>query len=57
MGSISSLALLVTLLLMQPRIQLAFWAARAHWLAHVQFAIHQYPQVFFGRAALNAFIT
>ena len=29
-GRITSLALLAMLLLMQPRIQLAFWAARAH---------------------------
>jgi len=50
---IPSLALLAMLLLMQPRIQLAFWATL---VAHVKFFIHQYPQVLLGRAALNPFI-
>ena len=27
------------------------------WLAHVLLAIHKYPHVFFGRAALNPFIS
>jgi len=31
MGIVSSLALMATSLLMQPRIQLTFWAASAHW--------------------------
>ena len=50
-GRITSLDLLATLLLMQPRIRLAFWDARAHcWL------IHQYAQVLLCRAALCPFI-
>jgi len=46
---IPSLDLLATLLLMQPRIWLAF--------AHIQFFIHQYHQVLLHRAPLNPFIT
>ena len=51
---IPSLALLAMLLLMQPRIQLAFWATL---VAHVKFFIHQYPRVLLSRVALNPFIT
>jgi len=53
---ILSLTLLSTLLLMQPRMRLAFWAASAHLVAHVQLFVHQYLQVLLGRAALNPFI-
>ena len=49
---ITSLALLASLLLVQPRIQLA---VRAHcWL--VSSCHHQHPQVLFGRAVLYPFI-
>ena len=41
-GRFSSLTLLATLLLMQPRIQLAFWAVRAHCWLIVQLAVRQY---------------
>ena len=51
-GRITSLALLATLLLVQPRIQLA---VRAHcWL--VSSCHHQHPQILFGRAVLYPFI-
>jgi len=43
------------LLLMQPRICLAFWI-EWHILVHIHLPIHQYPQVFFGWAVLNSFI-
>ena len=33
-----------------------FLGCKGTLLAHVQLPIHQYPQVFFGRAALNPFI-
>ena len=50
-GQIPSLTLLATLLWMQPRIQLAFWAARAPcWLTSSTL------RCFFSRAALNPFI-
>jgi len=42
------------LLLMQPRIWLAFSAASAS--CHVQLFIHQYPKVLLGRASLNLFV-
>ena len=44
-----------THLVMQPRMSLAFWTARAHcWLTHSQLSVHQYPQILFlVRAALN----
>ncbi|KAK4824609.1 LOW QUALITY PROTEIN: hypothetical protein QYF61_016878 [Mycteria americana] len=46
-GRISSLDLLATLLLMQPRV----------WLSsHVQLFVHQYPQVLFRKAALDHII-
>ena len=54
-GRITSLNLLTMLLLMRPRIWLAFWA-EGTLLAHVQFAIHKYSQVLFSRAVLNPFI-
>ncbi|KAK4811988.1 LOW QUALITY PROTEIN: hypothetical protein QYF61_022984 [Mycteria americana] len=44
------------LLLMQPRIQLAFWGCERTLLAHVQLFIHQYCQALLRRAALNPFI-
>jgi len=50
-----SLSLLATPLLMQPRILIAFWAARAHCWLIVQLFIHQDPQVLLCRAALNEF--
>ncbi|KAK4821667.1 hypothetical protein QYF61_027135 [Mycteria americana] len=53
---ITSLDLLAMLLLTQPRISLAFWAASAHCWLMSSFFIHQYPQVFLGRAALNPLI-
>ena len=39
------------------RILLAFWAARAHLLAHVPFFIHQDPQVLLHRATLKEFFS
>ena len=38
---------------MQPRAWLAFWATL---LAHVQLAVHWYPEAPFGRAVLSTFI-
>jgi len=56
-GRIPSLALLATLLGMQPRVRLAFWAASAHCLSvHVQLFIHQLPQVLLLRAARIPFL-
>ncbi|KAK4832903.1 hypothetical protein QYF61_026546 [Mycteria americana] len=55
-GRITSLDLLVTLLLMQPRIQLAFWAASAHCRVLLSFLSTNTPKSFSsGRAALNPF--
>ena len=33
-----------------------FLGCKGTLLGHVQFVIHQYPQIFFGRAALNPFV-
>jgi len=41
---------------MQPRIQLAFWAARAHRQLSDSFSSTSTPQVRLCRAALNSFI-
>lgn len=49
---ITSFALMVTLLLMLPRIQFALWAISGLWPAYHP----QYPQVLFGRAILNPFV-
>ncbi|KAK4831337.1 hypothetical protein QYF61_017468 [Mycteria americana] len=55
-GRITSLDLLVTLLLMQPRIWLAFWAASAHCWLMLSFSSTNTPKSFSsGRAALNPF--
>jgi len=54
-GRITSLDLLATLLLMQPRICFFFLGCECTLLGHVQLFIPQYPQVL-GRAALNPFI-
>jgi len=44
MGRIPSLALLATLLLMQPRTQLAFWAMSAHWWLMSSFSFLSTPK-------------
>ena len=36
---------------------IGFLGCKGALLVHLQLAIHQYPQVFFGRAALNPFIS
>lgn len=51
---ITSLTLLATALLLQPRIVLAYWAGSAHQ-AHIQLSVHQEPQVLLFRAALTEF--
>jgi len=45
-GRIPSLDLLATLFLMQPRIQLAFWAASAHWWLMATFSAIGTPKSF-----------
>lgn len=45
-GTITSLTLLASPGLMQPRMLLAFWAAKHTPLAHSKLFIHQNPQVF-----------
>ena len=45
-GRTTSLNLLVTLLLMQPRIQLACWAARTHWQLMLNFSSIDTPKSF-----------
>jgi len=45
-GRITSLALLVMLFLMQPRIQLAFWAASTHCLVTLSFSSTSTPKSF-----------
>ncbi|KAJ7420807.1 hypothetical protein WISP_46437 [Willisornis vidua] len=50
-----SLDLLATLLLMQPRTQLAFWAASPHCCL-MSSLTHQHLHVLLGRAALDLFI-
>ena len=56
-GQDHSLVLLATLLCMQPRIQLAFWAVRSHcWLMFI-FSSTSTPSSFFGRAVLHAYIS
>ena len=50
-GKIPSLALLPTLLWMQPSTRVAFWAASTHcWLV---VSTHYYPEVLLHRTALN----
>ena len=56
MGRITSLDLLAALLLVQPRIWLAFWAARVHCWFTSSLPSTSTPKVFFSRAALNPFI-
>jgi len=53
-GRIPSLALLATLLGIQPRIRLTFWAVTT-LPGHDELLINQHPQVFLLRAALNPF--
>jgi len=53
MGRITSLSLLITFLLMQAKIHLAFWTVKAHFWLMVQLAIYWYPQVLFDRAVLS----
>ena len=55
MGRITSLDLLVTLLLMQPRIQVAFWAASAPCLLMLSLSISQNFQILLFRAVLKPF--
>lgn len=55
-GRITSLNLLVTLFIIQPRKLFAFWAASRHYWLNVQYFIHYYSQVLFHRAALNPFL-
>jgi len=57
MGRISTLDLLDVLLLMQSKIQLAFWAVSAHCQLMSNFSVHQYSQVLLHRATLNPFIS
>ena len=47
--------LTVMLLLMQPGIQLAFYAASIHFLADVAFSINKHSQILLHRTALSPF--
>lgn len=56
-GRITSLSLLVTLLLMQPKMLLAVWvdifSHKGTLLAYVQLGVHQEPQVLFCQATFG----
>lgn len=52
-GRFTSLALLVVLLLMQPRMQLAFWAVSTHWQPVPSYASTSTPKSFFAGLLSN----